>query len=243
VVALTLEQPYNEWYDVSVSGEPGLRERKKRQTRQLIAAAAFDLFAERGFDTVTVAQVARRADVSEATVFNYFRTKEDLVYGPLEDFENALLEAVRARAPGQSIPAAFRDFVLRPEGLLSADDPQARDRLAAITRIITGSRALLNRERQVYDDYTRSLARLIAEEISATPHDVEPWVVANALIGIHRALVDLVRENVQAGMSGPRLASRVRAQGAQAFAIIEHGLADYLTAAPRDHHRSTPVGS
>lgn len=64
--------------------ELGLRERKKLQTRRLIADTAFRLFAERGFDGVTVAQVARSADVSEATVFNYFGTKETLFYGDLE---------------------------------------------------------------------------------------------------------------------------------------------------------------
>ena len=78
-----------------MSGGAGLRERKKQQTREAIAAAAFDLFTERGFDGVTVAEVARRADVSEATVFNHFPTKEDLIYARLEAFETALLEAIR----------------------------------------------------------------------------------------------------------------------------------------------------
>jgi AcrR family transcriptional regulator len=68
----------------------GLRERKKEQTRQLIADRAWRLFAEHGFDRVTVAEVAREAEVAEATVFNYFRTKEDLFYSRLEAF--ALLE-------------------------------------------------------------------------------------------------------------------------------------------------------
>jgi len=57
----------------------GLRERKKRQTREAIAQAAMALFVEHGFDAVTVADVARAADVSEKTVFNYFPAKEDLV--------------------------------------------------------------------------------------------------------------------------------------------------------------------
>ena len=74
---------------------PGLRERKKQQTRQLIADKARRLFAECGFEQVTVAQVAEAADVAEATVFNYFPTKEDLFYSGLEAFEDALLDAIR----------------------------------------------------------------------------------------------------------------------------------------------------
>ena len=62
-----------------MDAELGLRERKKLRTRQLIAETAMRLFVERGFDAVPVAAVARAAEVSEATVFNYFPTKEDLV--------------------------------------------------------------------------------------------------------------------------------------------------------------------
>src|SRR4029450_4317992 len=76
----------------------GLRERKKEQTRQLIAQTAWRLFADRGFDGVTVAEVARQAEVAVATVFNYFPTKEDLFYERLEAFEARLMEA--AATPG-----------------------------------------------------------------------------------------------------------------------------------------------
>ncbi|HVD58038.1 MAG TPA: helix-turn-helix domain-containing protein, partial [Thermoleophilaceae bacterium] len=69
---------------------PGLRERKKQETRQLIADTARRLFTERSFDAVPVAEVARAANVSEKTVFNYFPTKEDLVYSRLEAFEDEL---------------------------------------------------------------------------------------------------------------------------------------------------------
>ena len=210
-----------------MQAEPGLRERKKQRTRQAIAAAAFELFADRGFDAVKVVEVARRADVSEATVFNYFPTKEDLVYGRLEEYEAGLVDAVRQRAPGQSIAAAFGTFLLGGRGLLGDATPEARERLVTVNRIIADSPALQARERRVYDRYTRSLAALIAEQRGLGADDVEPWVVANALIGVHRGLVEYVRRDVLAGKGGPALARRVRAQARRALAVLDEGLGRY----------------
>src|SRR4051794_40667235 len=126
--------------------ELGLRERKKQRTRQLIADTARQLFADRGFEAVPVAEIAAAAEVSEATVFNYFPTKEDLVYGRLEAFEEELLSSIRDRAPGESVVSAFGRFVLAPRGLLAAPDAEQVEQLAAITRMITESPALLARE-------------------------------------------------------------------------------------------------
>src|ERR671933_2466057 len=99
----------------------GLRERKKQQTRELIANTARRLFGERGFEAVTVAEVARAADVAEKTVFNYFATKEDLFYSGMEAFEERLLGAVRDREPGETALAAFRRFLLRPQGVFALE--------------------------------------------------------------------------------------------------------------------------
>src|SRR5947207_2869605 len=100
----------------------GLRERKKTRTRELIAESARTLFAERGFEAVTVAEIARAADVSPQTVFNYFPTKEDLVYWRLEAFEAELLTAIRDRPEGEPVIVAFGRFVRRPRGLLAEGD-------------------------------------------------------------------------------------------------------------------------
>src|SRR6476646_7458756 len=105
---------------MSMGTEQGLRERKKQQTRQLIADTARRLFAERGFEEVRVSEVARAADGSEATVFNYFPSKEDLFYSGLEAFEEQLLSAIRERDPGESVLSAFARFVLTPRGVLAA---------------------------------------------------------------------------------------------------------------------------
>src|SRR3954469_5554139 len=92
------------------SPEPGLRERKKARTRRLIAEKARDLFVERGFERVTVSEIARAADVSQKPPFNYFPTKEDIFYCQLESFEEGMLEEVQSREPGESIIAAFKRF-------------------------------------------------------------------------------------------------------------------------------------
>jgi AcrR family transcriptional regulator len=166
--------------------------------------------------------------VSEATVFNYFPTKEDLVYSRLEAFEDELLGAIRTRPAGESVLAAFGRFVLEPRGLLAAEDEGAAEALAEISRMIATSPALLARERQVFARYTDALAALIAEETGAAADDARPWIVANALIGVHRALLDHVRGRVLAGAYDvPSLARDVRAQGERALALLEQGLRDY----------------
>src|SRR3954470_16627148 len=107
----------------------GLRERKKEQTRRLIAESARRLFADRGFEQVTIAEVAQEADVAVQTVFNYFPTKEDLVYWRLSSFEAELLDSVRSREPGRSALEAFQTFLLAQQGLLGKHDAQAREEL------------------------------------------------------------------------------------------------------------------
>lgn len=205
--------------------ELGLRERKKQQTHEAIREAALRLFAERGFEAVTVTEVAREANVSQATVFNYFPTKEDLFYQRMEVFEENLLQAVREREAGTTVLAAFRDFVLNVSGVLA--DEQGTEHVVAFARIVVDSPALLEREREIFARYTQSLAALIAEETRTTEDDIEPWIVANALIGVHRALVDFVRRGALAGRRNPDLSRDVRAQGERAFALLERGLARY----------------
>jgi AcrR family transcriptional regulator len=208
-----------------MASELGLRERKKQQTRQTIRETALRLFGERSFEGVTVTEVAREANVSPGTVFNYFPTKEDLFYERMEVFEDELLRAVRDRKPGQTVLAAFRDFVLNVSGVLAED--QGAERLRMFARIVTQSPALLERERQIFARYTQSLAALIAEETGEEGKDIEPWVAANALIGVHRGLVDYVRRGALAGRSNPDLSRAVRLQGERAFALLEQGMGTY----------------
>ncbi len=206
------------------TAELGLRERKKQRTRQQIADTARRLFSERGFDEVPVAEIAREAEVSEATVFNYFPTKEDLVFNRMEDFEQELLDAIRDRAEGESIIEAFGRFALRPRGFLASDEPAATEGMRAAARLITGSPALLAREREVLDRYTDTLAVLLAQELRMAPDDPEPWVMANALIGVHRALIAYTHRQALADVPNRRIARNVVRHGKRALAALEHGL-------------------
>ena len=205
-------------------GATGLRERKKQQTRQRMIDVALQLFDERGFDRVPVAEVARAAEVSEATVFNYFPTKEDLVYQNMEAFEATLLDAMRQRPAKTSVVAAFRDCVLQPRGALAADDPAMTGRIARTARIIAGSGALQTREQQVVDRTTCNLAEIIADERHARADDIRPWVIANALVGVNRSMTRAIHQHAREGRSPYSIARSVLGQGRKAFDMLEHGL-------------------
>ena len=222
-----------------MSAELGLRERKKLRTRQLITETAGRMFVERGFDAVTVAEVARAAELSEATVFNYFPTKEDLVYQGMEAFEGELLAAVRDRGPGESVVTAFGRFVLAPRGFLAEPDAERASQLTAVSRMIAASPALLARERDILARYTRSLAALLAEDTGAGPDDLRPWLVANALIGTHQSLIGLVRRHLAASQDNPggpamqaAIAQQVLTRGREALDLLEQGLAGYGSKPP-----------
>ena len=211
-----------------MDAELGLRERKKLRTRQLIAETATRMFVERGFDAVPVAAVARGAEVSEATVFNYFPTKEDLVYQGMEAFEAELLASVRDRPAGESIVTAFAQFVLRPRGFLATPDEDSARFLVAVSKMIAASPALRSREREILARYTASLAALIAEDTTAEPDDLRPWVVARALIGTHQSLIEFVRRHLADGLVDHiDLARQVWARGREALDLLEQGLAGY----------------
>ena len=208
----------------------GLRELKKEQTRQLIADTAWRLFSNRGFDQVTVAEIAREAQVAEATVFNYFASKEDLFYWPLEAFGARLVETVGARPPGESAIAAFRRALLADGGLLAEAEggaAQAAQRLRTVNRVIAGSPALRAREQQASNRTAEALAAVLAADGGVPESDPIPLVVANALMGAQRALLEYARRRVLSGADLTGLAAEVRQLTAAAFALLEYGLRDY----------------
>ena len=203
--------------------EPGLRERKKQQTRQLILETAAGLFVERGFDAVTVTEIARAAELSEMTVFNYFPTKEDLVFGRMEFFEEQLVAAVEQRSPQESALAAFGRTVLAGIDQLSA----RADMIAKAAMLIRASPALQAREGEITASYTARLAGVFTAETGSPADDIEAWTAASALMAIHRGLLEHVRNAVLAGRRGAQLTQDAVAQARRALARLESGLAGY----------------
>src|SRR5690606_32469984 len=122
----------------------GLRARKKQQTKEQISHRATELFLERGFDKVTIAEIAAAADVAKMTVTNYFPRKEDLALdlGPV--FTGQLAAVVRDRAPGESALAALRAAYL---AAVEAQDPVIGFSGKPFATMITDSPALVARLR------------------------------------------------------------------------------------------------
>jgi AcrR family transcriptional regulator len=185
----------------------GLRERKKRQTRQHIADTAARLFAERGYEHVSVLDVAEAAEVSEQTVYNYFPTKQDLVFDREEDLSDRLTELIRSRPPGTSPAAAIRDEALSfVESIKAIPADQARgglDYLAAISPTV----------RRLSLEVTDRLADAMAVAITETSDDVNPQlakVQAIALAWVIQTITDESGRRRLAGQDSRQLADELR---------------------------------
>ena len=203
----------------------GIREHRRQQTRARIVDAATELFDARGFDAVSVVEIAQRAGVVEKTVFNHFPVKEGLVFDADPPMRAALLDAVRRRPAGESVAAAAGSFVVAAVSLLGT--PEAAEGVARMARVIRGSRTLQVREREILGELTTSLADLIAEETAARPGQIEPWLAAHAVLGLYASLLELARDRVLAGVSGLELAAELRRQGRRGLALLQFGLAGY----------------
>jgi AcrR family transcriptional regulator len=208
--------------------QPGARERRYQGTRARIVDAAAELFAERGFDSVSVMEIARRAGVVEKTVFNHFPVKEGLVFDADPPMRAALLDAVRRRPAGESVSAAAGSFVVAAVSRLGA--PEAAEGVAGMAGVIRGSRTLQIREREILGALTDALAELIAEETAARPGDIEPWLAAHAVLGLYASLLELARDRVLDGRGGAELTAELLRQGKRGLSLLQFGLAGYAKA-------------
>ena len=196
----------------------GLRESKKLRTRQEIADKAMELFVKRGFDHVTVAEVADAAGVSEKTVFNYFPTKEDLFFDEVPAREAALVQAIRNRDPGESVVARLRRLHVGQCSRLTSPG------FATFARVIEESPALQAKELAIMARLTEVLARAIREELGA--HELDAKIAANALVSVQWQLFRNARAQALAGRHGPGAARRLRADLERAYRLLEHGLGE-----------------
>jgi AcrR family transcriptional regulator len=196
----------------------GLREVKKLRTRQEIADQAMKLFAQRGFDAVTVAEVAGAAGISEKTVYNYFPTKEDLFFDEVPAREAALVSTITGRREGESILAALRR-------LQAAECPRlSSPGFATFARIIEESTALQAKELEVMARFVHVLTGTLQDELAIDERDAR--IAAGLLVSIHRHLFRAARKQALAGKHGPSATRRLRADLDRAYHLLEHGLSE-----------------
>jgi AcrR family transcriptional regulator len=201
---------------------PGLRERRKQETRQAISDIATQMFVARGFDDVTIAQVADAAGVAKMTVTNYFPRKEDLVFDRAEAVERHLADVITARAPGDSMLAAIRrdydEAVARADVTLGLSSP-------AFARMIRSSPMLVSRAREMLDQRERALGDAIAAETGTD--NPEQRLVAALLGSVHRVLAAEASERSLAGQSAGEICAVLADAATRAFDLLEPSLGSY----------------
>ncbi|MDL4773883.1 MULTISPECIES: TetR/AcrR family transcriptional regulator [Thermomonosporaceae] len=185
----------------------GRRERKKAQTRKALADAALRLFLEHGYDNVGVRDVAEAADVSVTTLFKHFSGKEALVFDEDQRREEALVSAVRDRAPGQPIIHALRDRALREYLYVHGDDPD----FTAFIEMVRSTPALQEYSRRMWLRHETALAAAIAEATGAPEDDLA--AAALARFALESAMLLRDRDDPPQALH-------------EVFALLEHGWGD-----------------
>src|SRR5262252_5733490 len=195
----------------------GLRERRKQETRQAISDIATLMFVDRGFDEVTIAQVADAAGVAKMTVTNYFPRKEDLVFDRAEAIERHLADVIAARAPGESMLAAIRrdyaEAVARVDVTLGLSSP-------GFARMILSSRV-----REMLDQREQALGDAIAAEIGTD--NPQQRLVAALLASVHRVLAAEASRRSLAGQPRQEICAVLADASARAFDLLEPSLGSY----------------
>jgi AcrR family transcriptional regulator len=204
--------------------KPGLRERKKAQSRLAISNVATKMFIERGFDDVTVAEVAAAANVSVATIFNYFETKEELFFDREGDIIDSLRRVILERKSGETITSALhREFL----DAIDTGLPQLMAHGASFLRTIDGSSALRARLRLGFEKGEAALAETIAEETEAVAGDPTPQIVAAMLVAIQRTLIESAGAAALRGDAVASTKRKLRQACDRAFVLLEGGMHGY----------------
>jgi AcrR family transcriptional regulator len=206
----------------------GLRERKKRLTRQHLSDTATAMFLDRGFDAVRVADVAAACGVSEKTVFNYFPVKEALVLDRLE----ATLAAVRteladpALTPVQAaLQILDRELRAMTGWLCSEGDPAAgRQGLRLFGDLIRATPALRAYQADMMERFASVATEILAARAGMTPADPEPQITARALLGLWSVQADSLRNHLDRAPDPAGLQELVTADVRRAARLIDTGL-------------------
>ncbi|MCM2387872.1 TetR/AcrR family transcriptional regulator [Streptomyces albipurpureus] len=176
----------------------GLRERKKRQTRQHISDIATGLFLERGFDAVTIAEIAEASDVSVNTVYNYFATKEDLFLDRSPEMAHRLARWVRGRGPGESAAAAvLRELRAEVEGV----SPRVglMPGYKRFLLVIHDAATLRSRLWRIQQEVLENLEAVLREELAADPADPRPTLMAGQINWVYEAAMGFIGREMMAG--------------------------------------------
>ena len=206
----------------------GLRERKKRLMRQQLSDTATQMFMERGFDAVRVAEVAEACGVSEKTVFNYFPTKESLILDRLD----STMAALRAGLAEPGVPpteAALRildsELSDMTSWLARQDDPAAGG--AAIRRfgtLIRATPSLRAHQSDLMDQFTAVAAGILAERAGMGADDPEPQIAATALLGLWRIQFRSLSRYLDGTRTPAQVHQAVTAEVRRAARLIDTGL-------------------
>src|SRR2546426_78477 len=154
---------------------PGLRERKKQRTRETIARAAHELFAERGYHASTLPDIAEAADVSTRTIFAYFPSKEDILFSDFPVMKDALAQALAERPEGKEALETVREFILSSHGLEKSELEEQ------LSRCVESDETLRSHLRARLAQLEDVIAAAIAKDLGAPKNDLRPHVVAASL--------------------------------------------------------------
>jgi AcrR family transcriptional regulator len=201
----------------------GLRERRKQETRRAISDIATEMFSARGFDEVTIAQVADAARVAKMTVTNYFPRKEDLVFDRAEAVIRSLADVIAARPPGESLLDAIRrDYSERT----ARADVTIGLSSTGFARMIENSPALTSRGLEMLYLREQALGDAIAAETGTD--DPQQRVVAALLSSVHRVLYAEGTRRSLAGQPRDEICMALAEAGARAFDLLQPTLGGYL---------------
>ncbi|WP_224366061.1 TetR/AcrR family transcriptional regulator [Hyalangium versicolor] len=210
---------------MATKAKPGLRERKKQQTRLAISQVATRMFIERGFDHVTIAEVAEAAEVSVNTIFNYFSTKEELFFDRGEEGVEALCRIIKERREGESaldaLHRVFRQVVKGDSGPLRVQN------MKPFIATIEASPALRARARLLLEQSEARLAQTLIEETGLQPDDPTARSVAAMVMGVWWMLIQDLQARVLRDEPDSKFRPALLRLGERGFELLRSGIGDY----------------